>query len=93
MTPTPSKVVQKPLQHSLHHTIVKEIVAPDAVYSSLTLDNPELKKILSYNSVRKNRGPEAGLKVIGTVNKIWTNEDFRIYACFDDEKNMTGLAK
>jgi uncharacterized protein len=53
------------------------------------LDNPELEKILSYSGVRKKKGgPEAVLKVFGTANQIWVNEDFKIHVCFGDGENV-----
>jgi hypothetical protein len=88
MGSTPSQVVENLLQNSLNPTIFNELVAPDVTYASLTLNNPELQKILSYAGVEKNGGPEAVLKVFGTVNKIRVSEAFRIHTHFDGGENV-----
>ncbi|KAH8689445.1 hypothetical protein BGW36DRAFT_412243 [Talaromyces proteolyticus] len=80
-------VVEKLLQNSLDPAIVREIVAPDATYMSLTYENPELKKILPYCGVQPEGGPDAVLGVFGFVNKIWAIEDFDIKKSFSSGEN------
>jgi uncharacterized protein len=89
MAPTPAEVVQDSYSIALNATTVKGLVVPDATHASLALDNPELAKIVPYSSVQtKKGGAEAVLKVFGTANKIWVNEDFKIHVCFDDGENV-----
>jgi uncharacterized protein len=94
MAPTPAEVVQDYYSIALSATIVKGLVVPDATHASLALDNPELEKILSCSGVRtKKGGLEAVLKVFGTANKIWVNEDFKIHVCFDDGENVVAIGQ
>lgn len=54
----------------------KRLVAPDATYVSLNLDNPELKKILPWTGT--NKGPKAFSDVFMQVANYWKIEDFAI---------------
>lgn len=88
MSLTPIQVVERLLQNSLDPAIVKEVVAPDATYMSLTYDNPDLKKILPYCGIQTRGGPDAVSGVFGFVNKIWDNEDLKITASFGSGENV-----
>ena len=82
------QVVEKLLQNSLDPEAVRQLVAPDATYMSLTYENPELKKILPYCGVQPQGGPDAVLGVFGFVNKIWAMEAFEIKSSFGSGENV-----
>ena len=46
MSSTPVEIVQAILQDPTNPVVVKPLVSPDAVYVSLSYDNPELKKLM-----------------------------------------------
>jgi len=52
------------------------LVAPDAVYVSLSFDNPELKRIEPWTGTAK--GPGAYSSTFLQVAEYWTIEDFTI---------------
>src|SRR5690606_30152180 len=52
------------------------LVAPDAVYVSLSFDNPELKRIEPWTGTAK--GPGAYSSTFLQVAQYWTIEDFTI---------------
>ena len=91
MSLTSAQVVEKLLQNSLDPAVVKEIVAWDATYMSLTYENPELKRILPYCGLQPKGGPDAVSGVFGFVNKIWAVEAFEIKASFSSGENAAVL--
>lgn len=58
----------------------KRLVAKDAVYISLSFDNPELKKIEPWAGTDK--GPEAFSNTFSRVAKYWTIQDFSVNNMF-----------
>lgn len=79
---TPAEVVRTLLSNTLNSEVVRELVAPDATYVSLTYDNPDLTKILPYAGSHKQAGPQAIIDTFATVDRIWAKEGFEIQSLF-----------
>ena len=75
------EVVQELLKGATQSDVVNALVADDAVYVSLTYDNPELKKIMPWAGMHKN-GKSAILKTFTDVNRYWTVLDFDVQHVF-----------
>ncbi|KAL6720104.1 hypothetical protein ACLMJK_002025 [Lecanora helva] len=85
---TPTEVVQKLLENTLKPEVVRELVASDATYISLSYNNPDLAKILPYAGTHKQAGPQAIIDTFATVNTIWANEAFEVQALFGSGENV-----
>jgi uncharacterized protein len=77
------EVVQELLKGATQSRVVDALVADDAVYVSLTYDNPELKRIMSWAGMHKH-GKAAILKTFTDVNRFWTVVDFVIQQIFGE---------
>ena len=75
------EVVQELLKGATQSDVVNALVAHDAVYVSLTYDNPELKKIMPWAGMHKY-GKSAILKTFTDVNRYWTVVDFDVQQIF-----------
>lgn len=64
----------------------RRLVAPDAIYISLTFDNPELKKIEPWAG--KSTGPEGFSTTFERVAKYWKIEDFKVTDIFGAGENV-----
>lgn len=85
---TPTKVVKKLLSNTLNPDVVRELVALNATYVSLSYDNPDLTKILPYAGTHRKAGPQAIIDTFATVNRIWTNEAFEVQTLFGAEEDV-----
>ena len=81
MSHSPLDVVRAILADPTNPEIVRELVAPDATYVSLSHDNPELKRIMPWAGTQT--GPEAVSGTYGRVNRYWKNEAFEIEDTFE----------
>ncbi len=77
MTRTPAEVVRAILDNPTDLEVVRELVAPDATYVSLSYDNPELKRIMPWAGTSQG-GPEAVVGTYASVGRYWSNEDFAV---------------
>ena len=77
MPKTPAEVVRAILDNPTDLDRVKELVAPDATYVSLSYDNPDLKKLMSWAGTSQG-GPEAVVDTYVRVGRYWTNEGFEV---------------
>jgi ketosteroid isomerase-like protein len=75
------EIVQELLKGVTQSDVVNALVADDAVYLSLTYDNPDLKKIMPWAGMHKY-GKAAILKTFTDVNRYWTVVDFDIQQIF-----------
>ncbi|KAH7054325.1 hypothetical protein B0J12DRAFT_738865 [Macrophomina phaseolina] len=70
--------------------VIKELVAFDATYVSLTEDNPDLHKILPWAGTRYRVGPQAFLDTFTRVGLWWTRGPFNVESIFTDgQGNLT----
>lgn len=84
MPKTNVEIVQELLAGATKPEVVDRLVAPDAVYVSLTYDNPELKKLMPWAGTHQD-GKAAILKTFQDVNTFWHIEDFKIDTAFGDD--------
>ncbi len=84
MPKTNVEIVQELLAGATKPEVVDRLVADDAVYMSLTYDNPDLKKMMPYAGVHKD-GKKWILQTFQTVHTIWHIEDFKIDTAFGDD--------
>lgn len=87
MSKTNVEIVRELLEGATEREVVDRLVAPDAVYVSLTFDNPELKKLMPWAGTHKN-GRAAILKTFQDVNAFWTIEEFKIQQIFGESENV-----
>ncbi|RAK82018.1 uncharacterized protein BO72DRAFT_444009 [Aspergillus fijiensis CBS 313.89] len=64
--------------------LIKECVTLDATYVSLTMDNPDLHKIMPWAGTRYRVGYQAFLDTFTRVGLWWTRGPFSIDAIFSD---------
>ena len=77
MPKTPVEVVRAILDNPTDLDRVKELVAPDATYVSLSYDNPDLKKLMPWAGTSQG-GPEAVVDTYVRVGRHWMNEGFEV---------------
>ncbi len=85
--PTNLQIVQELLAGATKPEVVDRLVAPDAVYVSLTFDNPGLKKLMPWAGTHQD-GKAAILKTFQDVNTFWHIEDFKIDTAFGEGENV-----
>ena len=75
---------------SAHYYAVQNhrLVSPDAVYVSLSYDNPELKKLMPWAGTH-NDGRAPVLKTFYDVNTFWTIEEVDLRDIFGEGENVT----
>ena len=77
MPTTPAEVVRAILDNPTDLDAMKELVAPDATYVSLSYDNPDLKKLMPWAGTSQG-GPEAVVGTYMRVGRYWANEGFEV---------------
>lgn len=87
MSSTPVEIVQALLKDPTNPEVVNWLVSSDAVYVSLSYDNPNLKKLMPWAGTHKD-GPANILKVFQYLNTFWTIEEFDIQQIFDEGENV-----
>ena len=87
MTRTSIEIVQELLEGASLPEVVNRLVAPDAVYVSLTFENPELNKVMPWAGTRPD-GREGILSTFQRLNTFWTIDDFTIRDIFGDDRNV-----
>lgn len=80
-------VVRELLEGATDPEVVDRLMAEDAVYISLTWENPELKKLMPWAGTHRN-GREGILSTFRTLNTFWTIDDFDIRDIFGDDENV-----
>jgi uncharacterized protein len=87
MSSTPVEIVQAILNDPTNPDVVNPLVSPDAVYVSLSYDNPELKKLMPWAGTHTD-GQASLLKTFQDVNTFWTIETFDIQQIFGEGENV-----
>ncbi|MBW4592524.1 MAG: nuclear transport factor 2 family protein [Brasilonema angustatum HA4187-MV1] len=87
MSSTPVEIVQELLKDPTNPEVVNRLVSPDAIYVSLSYDNPDLKKLMPWAGTHKD-GQAAILKTFQDVNTFWTIEEFDIQQIFGEGENV-----
>ena len=77
MPKSPAEVVRAILDNPTDLDTVKELVAPDATYVSLSYDNPDLKKLMPWAGTTQG-GAEAVVSTYTRVGRYWANEGFHV---------------
>lgn len=77
------EIVQELLKGATRSDVVNDLVADDAVYVSLTYDNPDLKKVMPWAGMHKY-GKAAILRTFQDVNRYWTVVEFDIQQIFGE---------
>jgi uncharacterized protein len=77
------EIVRELLKGVTKPEVVERLVHPNAVYVSLTWDNPELKKIMPWAGTHQD-GRAAILKTFQDVNTFWKIEEFDIRDIFGE---------
>ena len=90
---SPTDIVRKVLANSLNEDVLRELVAPDATYISLTYSNPALTAILPWAGTSPTGGAAAIIKAFGGVEKHWQNELFDIQTCFNVGEDVAVFGK
>ena len=86
MPKSPAEVVRAILDNPTNLDTVKELVAPDATYVSLSYDNPDLKKLMPWAGTTQG-GAEAVVSTYTRVGRYWANKGFHVEEVIEgDEK-------
>lgn len=91
LTRTPLNVFRQILetQPNPDPDLIKDCVALDATYVSLTIDNPNLHQIMPWAGTRYRVGPQAFLDTFTRVGLWWTRGPFSVDVIFADGGNVT----
>ena len=77
MPRTPAEVVRAILDNPTDLDAVRELVAPDATYVSLSYDNPDLKRLMPWAGTSQG-GADAVVSTYTRVGRYWANEGFEV---------------
>lgn len=87
MSSTNVEIVQELLKGATKPEVVNRLVSPDAVYMSLTYNNPDLKKVMPWAGTHKD-GQAAILKTFQDVNTFWTIKNLEVEDAFGEGENV-----
>ena len=87
MSNTNLEIVQELLKGATKPEVVNRLVSPDAIYVSLTYNNPDLKKLMPWAGTHKE-GPASVLKVFQELNTFWMIEDLEVQDAFGEGENV-----
>ena len=87
MSSTPVEIVRAILKDPTNPDVVRPLVSPDAVYVSLSYDNPELKKLMPWAGTHTD-GADGILKTFQDLNTFWKIETFDIQQIFGEGENV-----
>ena len=83
MPVSPAEVVRAILANPTDLASVRELVAPDATYVSLSYDNSDLKQLMPWAGTSQG-GPEAVVATYSRVGSYWSNEGFHVEDVIED---------
>ena len=86
MPASPIEVVGQWLQNPLDSDVVNSVVAQDATYVSLNVENAELSKILRWAGT--SRGPQAFLDNFDRILTRWESQAFNVTTMFASGENV-----
>ena len=92
MPRTPSEVVGAILANPTDLASMRELVAPDATYVSLSYDNPELKRLMPWAGTSQG-GPEAVVGTYARVGHYWANEGFQVEDVIEDADRVAAFGR
>ena len=81
------EIVEELIKGATQAHVVDALVADDAIYMSLTYDNPDLKKVMPWAGMHKD-GKAAILKTFVDVNRYWTVEELDIQQIFGEGEKV-----
>ena len=87
MPRTSAEVVLAILNNPTDLEAVRELVAPDATYVSLSYDNPDLRRLMPWAGTSQG-GAEAIVGTYARVGRYWTSEDFEIEDVLEGEDKV-----
>ena len=87
MTSHNIEIVKTLLEGATNPEIVNRLMAKDAVYVSLTRDDPELKISMPWAGTHRN-GCDGMVETFQTLSAFWSLDDFSIRDIFGDEENV-----
>ena len=90
MTTSPARILQALLANPVDLANVRSLTTPDVTYVSLSEDNPELKRYMTWTGTHK--GPESMVEVLQGVARAWETKAFVIREVLeqDDKVAMFG---
>jgi ketosteroid isomerase-like protein len=90
MTTSPAQILQALLANPVDLAKVRSLTTPDVTYVSLSEDNPELKRYMTWTGTHK--GPEALVEVFQGVGRAWETKAFTVREVLeqDDKVAMFG---
>jgi ketosteroid isomerase-like protein len=86
MSASPIEVVGQWLQNPLDPNVVNSVVAQDATYVSLNVENTELSKILPWAGT--SHGPQAFLDNFDRILTRWESQAFNVTTMFASDENV-----
>ncbi len=87
MSASNEEIVRELLGGATDREVVYRLMSPQAVYMSLTFDNPDLKKLMPWAGIH-NDGREGTLSTFQTLNTFWSIDDFTIKDIFSSGDNV-----
>jgi uncharacterized protein len=72
------RAVERLLSNPIDIDNVKELVAPDATYVSLSLNNPSLKQIMPWCETHNKAGPAVIVETFINAGLHWETKTFNI---------------
>ncbi|EXJ60414.1 hypothetical protein A1O7_04566 [Cladophialophora yegresii CBS 114405] len=93
MSSQPKDVVSRLLANTSNESVIRELVAVDATYISLSYSNPPLHEIMAHAGVHAKEGPGAVISTFANVDKIWANEEFKIEALFGEGPDVAAFGR
>lgn len=81
------EIVRQLLEGATEKSVVDRLMASDAVYMSLTFDNPDLKKLMPWAGVHQE-GRDGVLYTFRTLQTFWSIDDFTIKDIFSSGENV-----
>ncbi|WP_334150717.1 nuclear transport factor 2 family protein [Hyphomicrobium sp.] len=94
MSRKPLEIVQQLIDNITNADVIRELIAPDAVYVSLNFDHPELKTLLPWTGT--TQGPRAVDAIIDTFDRIfqyWNVEELEVTDIFGEREHVAVFGK
>lgn len=83
-------IVRELLAGATNAEVVNRLVSANAIYVSLTYENPELRRLMPWAGTHRE-GRAAILKTFQDVNTFWTITDFKIRHIFGENDNVAAF--
>lgn len=86
-------VLKQFLDNTSNVSVLKDIIAADATYVSLTFNNPDLTRVMPWAGTHEKAGPDAIIKTFADVGWFWEVLEFEPKDIFGDERNAAVFGK